>query len=73
MSMPMMMLSPPHRDDETEEQRRRTTERDLEGTGLTLLEASLVVGLGGGALCGRPAHGQEAAAAHDHHVAPSSA
>jgi hypothetical protein len=46
------MQSPPlhHRDyyDETEEQRRRT-ERDLAGTELSLLEASLV-GLGGGAL-----------------------
>ena len=44
----MRMLRPPHRDFETDEQRRRT-ERDLEGTKLTLLEASLV-GLGGGAL-----------------------
>ncbi len=49
-----MMLRPPlhHRDDndETDEQRRRrTTERDLAGTELSLLEASLV-GLGEGAL-----------------------
>ncbi len=48
MSMQMQMLRPPHCDDETEEQRRRT-ERDLEGTGLTLIESSLV-GLGVGAL-----------------------
>ena len=56
--MMMPMLRPPllHRDassyekdDEKEEQERRRAERDLEGTGLTLLEASLV-GLGGGAL-----------------------
>ncbi len=48
----MMMLNPPlssHRDDEKEKEQRQRTERDLEGTGLTLLEASLV-GLGGGAL-----------------------
>jgi hypothetical protein len=49
-----MMLSPPsllHRDYETdeEERRRRTMARDLAGTELTLIEASLV-GLGGGAL-----------------------
>ena len=58
--MPMMMLMPPpphhnnnNRDAssyEKEERRRTTTERDLEGTGLTLLEVSLV-GLGAGALC----------------------
>ncbi len=56
----MQMLRPPtsllhcassydETDKEQKEERRRTTERDLEGTGLTLLEASLV-GLGGGAL-----------------------
>jgi hypothetical protein len=48
MMMPMMLSPPRHREDESEEQRRRT-ERDLAGTGLTLIESSLV-GLGVGAL-----------------------
>ncbi len=50
----LMLMRPPHnnnnhRNDYEKEEQRRRAEKDLEGTGLTLVEASLV-GLGWGTL-----------------------